>query len=308
MERFSYAKYFDEHKVFDISNKEDITLMQNAVNDAYKIERYFFNKIPDMNNFRWIIAFSFKLDKNLKYEDRINYIRGMVYCMRYISLNDIEKFREDVSPTENSIIIVDIPTIFTEKEYSELKELNGGFFDDDELTSIQYLKRKYNKTIPAFILEEEEIELDEEDEDEEEDEINFNKVNTMEVENDYNQNIEDQKNKVKEYLDNLGSNISGDMTVKELFDDVNYIDITAGEKIQNFKNNFNEFVKLSLAKKDISLFKRNSYGINDVSKEAAFVVKGMNDWFNYTIHILESLFLIGPEDVKKYMLNFSEFI
>lgn len=310
MEKFNYAKYFDEYKVFDISNKEDIEPMKAAVKDAYKIERYFFNKIPNMDNFRWIIAFSFKLAKNLKYEDRINYIRGMVYCMRYINLDDIENFKEDVCPITESTIIMDLPTIFGEKDYNELKE--GDFFDDD-LVSIEYLKTKTEKRVPIFLMNEIE-EVDDEDEEyeeeyDDEEDIKFNTVNTMEIEISFDEEDTDQKNKVMEYLENLSSNIVNiNSNIEQLNYDDKYEDVSPDEKINNFKNNFKEFIRLSLMKKDIPLFTKNSYGENNVSREAIYVIKGMDDWFNYAIHILETLYIIGPEDVKKYMHNFTDFI
>ena len=83
-------------------------------------------------------------------------------------------------------------------------------------------------------------------------------------------------------------------------DDLVYNDITPDKKIQNFKDNFSKFVELTLDRKDINIFSKESEGL--------FVVKGMSDWFDYVIHILESLYLIGPEDIKKYMQNFTEFI
>ena len=72
MQKFNYGKCFDEHNIYSIENEEEISKMKKAVEEANMIEKYFFRIVPNVEQIRRMIVFSFRLNKDLSKFDRIN--------------------------------------------------------------------------------------------------------------------------------------------------------------------------------------------------------------------------------------------
>ena len=80
MANFDYANVFYKNKIFSLS---DVNLFRNKVEEAEKIDNFFLYVIPNMNHIRDYIIYSYIFEKNLAIEDRINYIKGLVYASDY---------------------------------------------------------------------------------------------------------------------------------------------------------------------------------------------------------------------------------
>lgn len=268
MNDFNYGKYFYEHKIFDIENKKDIPKMKVAVNDAKKIEKYFFNIVPNIQPLQEIIAFSFKLNPNLYIFDRINYIRGIVYCQDYIDFEDINLFCDEVF----NKAIVDFPTIFKEKSFSESKKLD--FFDN-----IMVADRLKGDNFYAISLENENEEY------ENDDEFNIDGISTLLKEID---NLIDELTPT-ECEDNSESTIEEELQ-----------EISPEDKIELFKQNFNRYVDMIMSSKKIDENKNgNAY---------LCVILGMQDWFNYVINIIETYYYLSESERQVKFKKLSEFI
>ncbi len=93
MEKFSYALEFYKNNIFNIENDNDVSIMKKAIMDAKKIEQHFSN-VLNIDLLRENIIISFKFNKKLDCENRINYIRGIVYSRSYINFNDAIIFNQ----------------------------------------------------------------------------------------------------------------------------------------------------------------------------------------------------------------------
>lgn len=93
MANFDYANVFYKNKIFSLS---DVNLFRNKVEEAEKIDNFFLYVIPNMNHIRDYIIYSYIFEKNLAIEDRINYIKGLVYASDYVDFNDLDCLSEDI--------------------------------------------------------------------------------------------------------------------------------------------------------------------------------------------------------------------
>lgn len=279
MEKFNYGKYFDEHNIFKIENKEEISKMKIAVEDANMIEKYFFRIVPNVEQIRKMIAFSFRLNKDLSRIDRVNYIRGLVYCEDYIDLDDIKSFYNLLT---DYTYVVDVPSIFAEKSY----ELIDGEDFFENVMAIENLKNRIKP--PIYQDGEIEIEMNIDEEDEESIEtarsmiekiINFSERNTSIIKEETNDDTsEEEKN----------------------YEDIEYIDISPKEKIELFKQNFEKYIEIVFKNKNIDLEK------ND--KAAIMIKLGMKDWFNYIIEIIETIYTITEAEKDCMYKKLSYFV
>lgn len=154
MEKFSYALEFYKNNIFDIETDNDVSIMKKAVMDAQKIEQHFSN-VPNINLLRENIIISFKFNKNIDYENRINYIRGIVYSKSFINLNDMFMFNEYIYSLtkENEVDCDEVDelldqgnmTVSTEKiESAEINDENYiNLYDKSPLEIVQYFKYNF---------------------------------------------------------------------------------------------------------------------------------------------------------------------
>lgn len=279
MQKFNYGKCFDEHNIYSIENEEEISKMKKAVEDANMIEKYFFRIVPNIEQIRRMIVFSFRLNKDLSKFDRINYIRGLIYCEDYIDFDDVKSFYNLLT---DYTYVIDVPSVFAEKSYEVVDGVD--FFED--VMAIENFKNRIKP--PIYQDGEIEIEMNIDEEDEESIEtarsmiekiINFSERNTSIIKEETND----------------------DTPEKEKSDDnIEYIDISPKEKIELFKQNFEKYVELVFKNKNIDLEK------ND--KAAKMIKLGMSDWFNYIIEIIETIYIVTEAEKDRLYKKLSYFV
>lgn len=265
---YNYGSFFYRNGIYNIDSLEDRKNMKKAVNDARKIEEYFSKLIPNKTAIIQVILFSFILNKDLNYKDRINYIRGIIYCKKYIDIEDVIRFANNISsysePEEEK-------SIFFNKGYSESKF--GFFYDAFDQNLYEY-----------------------------KDLANQIKKETFDIIN--NRKITDSKNNVSVefiYSDEDDENMDEYNSEIDIEDyDSIYYNISEKEKLDNFKNNFQEFINIMLDKKNISKRKNN--------RDRVYIIKGMEDWFNYIISILDEIYEVYQIQKDYYSLDLSKFI
>lgn len=275
---FNYGKYFYEHKIFNIEDDSQINKMSKAIEDAKRIEKYFFKIVPNIDKIQSIIAFSFKINPCLEYIDRINYIRGIVYSQDYIDYNDVIEFYNLITNYE---YVVDIPTIFNEKAFCEFE--NTDFFDN-----LMVVNKLYEEDIFSnFIIYNSSEEEDEYDEDEEQEDNDFdsNEIPALVCEG-------------AKIINNLEEG-TNNVQISEFSED-NTIDITPKQKIAEFKENFNRYVNMVLECKNIDKDKN--------PKAYMVIILGMTDWFNFVIDIIDTINDIAEAEKKCLRNKLSDFI
>ena len=272
MEEFNYAKYFNDHNIFDITSKDELYKMKRALEDCKKIEKYFFTVLPNINAIKNIIAFSFKLNRTLRYRNRIEYIRGIIYSQDYIDFNDVIKFSNLVTDYG---YVVDLPTIFNEKCDTEYADID--FFED--LMIIDNLNGK--SAYDALSYMEFEDENEEDDEPEDEDDKQIDGIVTM--------------------LKNINNSIGEKEEVKrDVPFDKRMIQITPEKKIENFKKNFRKYINIVFESKEINK--------EQDKREYTYVVLGMKDWFKFVIDIIETIYNISKEEKRTLRKKLSDFV
>ena len=99
MEKFSYGVEFYKSRIFSLKDKEEF---KEKLAEAIKVEGYFFNLVPNVELIRPYILMSYRLNKDITFEDRILYIRGLIYASDYIDLNDLYNLPEEFTYFEMS--------------------------------------------------------------------------------------------------------------------------------------------------------------------------------------------------------------
>ena len=108
---FNYANIFYQNKIFAL---DDIKTFKNKVNEACKIEKYFSSLLPNVEYIREYIIYSYIFEKKLNINNRINYIKGLVYASDYVDLDDLNCISDDINFLNNF-----------EYEPNELEKQNG---------------------------------------------------------------------------------------------------------------------------------------------------------------------------------------
>lgn len=278
MQKFNYGKCFDEHKIYSIENEEEISKMKKAVEDANMIEKYFFRIVPNVEQIRRMIIFSFRLNKDLSRIDRVNYIRGLIYCEDYIDFDDVKSFYNLLT---DYTYVIDVPSVFAEKSYEVVD--GADFFED--VMAIENLENR----VKPIINQDSEIEIE------------------MNIDEDDTEGIEAARSMVEKIINFSEKNTSitkeetnDDTSEEEKSDDIEYIDISPKEKIELFKQNFEKYVELVFKNKNIDLEK------ND--KAAKMIKLGMSDWFNYIIEIIETIYIVTEAEKDRLYKKLSYFV
>ena len=98
MVKFDYANRFYQNNIFSL---DDIETFKNKVIEAIEIEKHFFNLLPNVEFIREYIIYSYVFEKNLNIDDRINYIKGLVYASDYVDLDDLNCISDDINFLNN---------------------------------------------------------------------------------------------------------------------------------------------------------------------------------------------------------------
>lgn len=273
---FNYGSYFYHNNIFDIEEERDRKKFEKAVIDARKIEEYFSDMIPNREIIIPIILTSFRLNNNIECKDRINYIRGIIYSKKYIDFDDISKFVEDLQmfnvPTNNSI--------FLNKDYSESR---FGFFYDAFDDNVGTDSINANEVLYYIIESDKFIKSNEVAvEDKEDEEENQNEVA-----------VEDRKDEEENEEENAEEDVENSF-------DLMYYSISPKEKLELFKKNFEDYINIMLDKKNVDKRKNN--------RARVFIIKGMRDYFEFVMGILEEIYEMDEIQKNYYSLDLSKFL
>ncbi len=82
--------------------------------------------------------------------------------------------------------------------------------------------------------------------------------------------------------------------------DLMYYSISSKEKLELFKQNFEEFINIMLDKKNVEKRKNN--------RTRVYIIKGMRDYFEYVIGMLDEIYEIDKIQKDYYSLDLSKFV
>lgn len=269
MGKFSYTLELYKNNIFGIDNESDQKKLLNAAKDAEKIEKYFSN-VPNVDLLRENIILSYKFDKYIDYKDRINFIRGLVYGRRYIDISDIYDFLDSI----NEEPVRYESTIFHEKGDSTYMSdfFMDAFYEDMNTTYEVYREEQLRK-------------LSEKDDNKPRKSF-YTLTDTMsnEDEDDYDDE-ENAKNAVKEMEEELN---------------IGLINLTPREKLEAFKDNFENYITEIIERKNITKEEEN--------RGRQFIIIGMRKWVEYAFSIMDDLIEIGDNKRKLLSRDLSQFI
>ena len=90
---YNYCKEIYERNICDL---EDEKRFKKILNDIKYIEKYFSEYTCMIDEIREIIFLSYNFNDRLSKENRINFIRGIIYSKHYVDDKDIDNFIEDL--------------------------------------------------------------------------------------------------------------------------------------------------------------------------------------------------------------------
>lgn len=280
MERFNYASYLYNQKILDIETKEDREHFKKIIDDIKRLEEYFSKMIPNIEIIKPIIAFSYKLNKEIQWEDRINYIRGIIYSRRYIDMEDVHMFADylsqDLDPEDSN-------SIFFNKGFSDNKY---GFFtdafDEDFVTYVELSEVYKNEKLVI---------------DENGNIVDSESGNRVIIQPDINNNDIDDCSENSE-LQEEEENIDKDEENESIYYDY-YYSVTPEEKLKLFKENFEMFV--------VEMIKRKNLDKED-EKTRGYIILGMRDWYEYVMNMLDGAYEVNKAQKLYNSIDLTKFI
>ena len=93
MEKFSYGLEFYKNKIYKL---EDTDLFKIKIKEAEKIEKVLFNTLSNIELVRKYVLRSYYFDKKITFEDRIDFIKGLILADNVISYKDAFEFCEEI--------------------------------------------------------------------------------------------------------------------------------------------------------------------------------------------------------------------
>ena len=93
MEKFSYGLEFYKNNIYKL---EDTNLFKRKVKEAEKIEKVLFNTLSNIELVRKYVLRSYYFDKKITFEDRIDFIKGLILADNVISYKDAFEFCEEI--------------------------------------------------------------------------------------------------------------------------------------------------------------------------------------------------------------------
>ena len=276
MEKYNYGKVIYENNICSLENIDEF---KKIVKDFKYVEEKLKDFTPCLDEIRELIILSFKFDKDLKADDRVNFIRGIVFSKHYFDEDDIQNFIEEVDSYNLFFKNTNI-SIYKSVEYKE-----EALYPLDKIL-------EYQKRIPS-IKEIDELKKD----------IVDNISNDSKDSNKNNSNIafmDDDLNELKKELETLSNgNFDIELISMEEENDDEYLDLsiklTPEEKLEYLKVNFIKYIDAILDQKNIT-----------DKRETEFVKKGMVVWFNQVYQELESIYklsLLEREKNDKTLFN-----
>lgn len=156
MEKFSYYLELYQMEIFDL---DEMIEHEDQIKDAIKIENHLHLLNDNIDIIRNAIINSIRFEKILSYDERLNHVRGIIYSMHYMNHEDLNKFVDDLSNTDISILEKSLFEIRTfsdnyDKDFFRDYMHNLKIKDEEEDITEDYLKGKLNSIGETIVIEE----------------------------------------------------------------------------------------------------------------------------------------------------------
>lgn len=146
MKKTSYYYEFYRNEIYDI---EEMKKNKDIVEIASRVEEYLCSLNDNTDIIKNAIIISHKFRKDLKYEERLHHVRGILFSRQYINEHDILKYSNDIDEVDCGIFE---ETLFDIRKYSDCfdKEFFGNYMynmaivDEEVDITEEYLKGKVN--------------------------------------------------------------------------------------------------------------------------------------------------------------------
>lgn len=257
MKKFSYGLEFYHKEIFDLDETEKF---KREVEIAEKVESYYHVYSDNLEEIRKSILTSYKLRRELSLEDRIAYVKGIIYSRQYMNESDLDELFEEFAKKEKYSVYN--KTVFNIRTTSDSEDYDFFYNFIQNSTSN---KDNSKKVVQMFqdLIEKSKIEYEKRiteglDQEEEEEEKNLVKDNAVDLMDEDEDNEENEKN----------------ITVDEFFSGFKYVreDLSLIDRFYLLKEYFPVYAEGIL----------NFKGITEDNKDYPMIVNGM---FDYNKHI-----------------------
>ena len=273
MEKFSYALEFYRENLYSLDN---VNFFEKKVKEAEKIENYFSKLIPNIEYIRPYILMSYRFEKILGYENRIRYIRGLVYASDYIDFYDAYNIPKDLDYfTEIGLCNLDLTK---QSLWGYTSYIYSSNTDEALLDIISPLDNKENE------------------EDVDDMSIIPNEDNVHELKKEEFDGLTKLINEVMNSSDNV------DDIKDETKEDDEEVDeyITIEEKLSRFKKNSEIYIEKILEKK----LKEKVIKKEDIP----MIKRGMKRWFKKVFYIIERVIEFDDKEYEYKDKNIVRFL
>ena len=131
MKKFSYYYEFYHQEIFDI---DEMLEHKEQIEIAEKVENYLNSKNDNIDLIRSAIICSYKFEKKLDYEERLYFVRGILYSRQFMNENDLVNFSFDLSECDSEVL---------EKSLFEIRDFSDDYdreFFEDYLNNIKIIE------------------------------------------------------------------------------------------------------------------------------------------------------------------------
>lgn len=270
MVKFSYGIYFYKENIYSLDDPEEFKI---RVTEAEETDTYFSQIMPNMDFVRPYILLSYRMNKNIKDKDRINYIIGLIYANNYIDMNDVEQLPEQFEAYDSYYGLE--TSIFKTSIWNE-----SGFRKDtnDLKNNLHILSRnEISKKISEYIENHQDVKF-----------TGLIKDSGLNKSNDTTTSVYDEDDEEEEK--ELEEEIYND----ELFE------ISIEAKIDIYKNHAKKYIKDCI---------KSGIKNKTIHEEDTKMVKaGMKAWFKYIFSIMDDLVEIRNNSLDLKNENICDFL
>ena len=269
MVKFNYGLYFYKENIYSLNNPK---LFGIRVTEAEEIDEYFSQIMPNIDHVRPYILLSYRMNKNIRDLDRINYIIGLIYANNYIDMNDVEQLPQQFEAYDSYYGLE--TSLFKTSIWNE-----SGFRKDtnDLKNNLHILSRKEtDENISKYIENHQDIKF------------------TGLIKNSGLNKLNDTTTSVYDEEDEEEKEVEEEMYNNELFE------ISIEAKIDIYKNHAKKYIKDCIK----SGIKNKTIYEEDVK----MVKAGMNAWFRYVFDIMDDLVEIRNKTFELRNENICDFL
>ena len=148
MEKFSYGLEFYKNKIYKL---EDTDLFKSKIKEAEKLEKVLFTTIPNIELVRKYVLRSYYFDKKITFEDRIDFIKGLILADNVISYKDVFEFCEEI---QDQMKVYKYDTVWKQNGYFMdsskiyLPSEEDDYIDVSEIYSVEEIDGSFYDKIP----------------------------------------------------------------------------------------------------------------------------------------------------------------